>query len=121
MENLNKDNLLSEKQGIESVQKKKQAVKYRHVDSQKPQKGHTLFEINTVTLEVSEAEFILNKTISWFEAIQIQKGTFKYRVVTRSKCVYISALNAKSAIARYMNGKGSYLKPSGNGLSIRLF
>ena len=53
--------------------------------------GHTLFEINHITKEVIPA------------SIEIVDG--KKRVMVKSGCEYIAALNLKNAIKKYNKGK----------------
>lgn len=54
--------------------------------------GHRVFEINTTTLECSEAVF---ETEVHFNAPHRRKITIK------QECVYICALNIKNALKRY--------------------
>lgn len=57
-------------------------------------KGHTLFEINTVTREVKKAEYEAVNDVPFgkkrFAAVT------KQRVIIRENCVYKSALNVKN-------------------------
>ena len=104
---------LNEKIQIEAVVKKEKEIQYVLIESLRPKPGHTLFEINTKTLEIGLAEFITKKTISLFEAIQICDGTYNDEIMIKLDCVYISALNKKNAMKRYHENKGSAKLPEG--------
>lgn len=104
---------LKEKQQLEAIIKQKKQVEHELITSYNPRKGHTLFEINKVTLEIKKAKFIENKTVSWYIAKKIEKGEHVDEVLINNNCVYISALNAKVAMKRYSKGKGSSNIPEG--------
>jgi len=55
-------------------------------------KGHTLFEVNTVTGEVKKAEFEEVKDAPYQKRERFAAVT-KQRVIIRENCVYKSALN----------------------------
>lgn len=103
----------SEKQAIESVIKKKQQVELKYESSLIPQRGHILFEINTVTGKIIEADYLEERDINWEDAIKGMDGGFKKELVQRKNCIYISALNEQSAIRRYKEGKGSAERKKG--------
>jgi len=62
-----------------------------------PKKGHTLFEVNTVTLEVKEAEFNKNKDISWSAAKRKDYSGINTLIIN-DRYVYIPALNKFNAL-----------------------
>ena len=62
----------------------------------RPQKGHTLFELNLKTKEIKpatfeELDFVVN---------QITNGK-KKKVIMQTDCIYISALNEKNALRKF--------------------
>jgi hypothetical protein len=61
-----------------------------------PQRGHKCFEVNTITNEVSEAEFFEDYVAMFSSSYERKK---KLRV--KENCVYITALNKKNAIKKY--------------------
>jgi hypothetical protein len=98
-----------EKAGIEAVEEKKQKQEITFTGSIRPLKGHTLFEINTRTLEVREASYNEHKRITWHSALRFLKGeiSLNKEVIKNKDCIYISALNPTNALKRYREGKGS--------------
>lgn len=57
----------------------------------RPQKGHTLFELNLKTKEIKPAQF---------EEIYYQSDMKKKKVIMQHDCIYISALNEKNALRK---------------------
>lgn len=66
----------------------------------KPQKGHTLFEINKATGQVVKAKFEVEKTISLEKAQTPIKSAPSKKVIMNENCIYISALNIKSCFKK---------------------
>lgn len=66
-------------------------------DKIKPQKNHTLFEVNLLDKTISLAEFEEIPPLEWHKAV---KGDLSLnKVVTKKEnCVYISSLNKENAI-----------------------
>lgn len=62
----------------------------------KPQKGHKCFEINTITNEISEAEFY-EDYVSMFSSSYERKKKLK----VKENCIYITALNKKNAMKKF--------------------
>ncbi|MBP9720571.1 MAG: hypothetical protein KBD02_04850 [Bacteroides sp.] len=63
------------------------------MDSIRPFKGHTLFEINCSTGNIIAAEYEeINATLH---------GGVKKKVIIKENCLYISCLNKKSALKKY--------------------
>ena len=113
MKELFKSGKLSERQSIESIIKKKKEIEYKHEATIKPYKGHSVFEIDLDTLLVSPAEYVERKNIQWHEAIKFMESGYKQDISVKKNCVYISALNAKSALERFKKDKGSATLPEG--------
>ena len=114
MKELNKLDKLIEKQQVESVVKKQQAVEFHYQGSTKPLKGHNVYELNINTMVASLASYVKKKDISWNDAlIGFMTGNYKKEVLIKKDCVYISALNKASAIKRYKEKKGSATLPKG--------
>lgn len=65
----------------------------------KPKKGQSIFEINTKTGEIFQAQFI-NTTVDYAKAI---KGDFSglNEVIIKDDCIYIPALNEANALRKY--------------------
>ncbi len=63
--------------------------------SLKQHKGHTLFEFNTITGEITEAVF---ESVDASFPLSDKTGTaVRKKVLKKTGCVYISALNRKNA------------------------
>lgn len=107
MKELDNKDKINDKIQIESVVKKKKQIEYVLEESLIPLNGHSLFEINIKTLEIKEAEFIQDKTITMYEALKIIDGTDNKEILLTPDCVYISALNKKNALIRFHKNKGS--------------
>ena len=95
------------KLAVHSEKKQKQEVEYTFNESIRPYKGHLVFEINELTLEINEAEGVRRNYITWEDAIKSMNGGYKKEILIRKDCVYISALNKESAMKRYFKNKGS--------------
>lgn len=66
---------------------------YKKVGQWRPQRGHTIFEVNTVTMEIEPAE------ITHVLSFDIRGGTeTKDRINVKKDCIYIEALNKKNVI-----------------------
>ena len=61
-----------------------------------PYKGHTLFEIDCTTGEITEAKY--EEINARFDG-----GGVKKKVLVKDNCLYISCLNKKSALKKYTN------------------
>lgn len=60
----------------------------------KPHKGHKLFEINPVTGKYKEAEYeSVNATIG---------GGVHKKLIANDNCIYISSLNKKNALKKFL-------------------
>ncbi len=118
---LNHDRL-NDRARIEAEQSIKQQHELKFDGSIRPMEGHTLFEINTTTKEIKQAEFISHKTIDWNVAIDIINGKpLERKVVQKRGCVYISALNKENALYRYNKLSGSAKKQGVKPLKLWLW
>lgn len=119
MKELERENRISEKIQIESVIKKKKQSEYKFDSTIKPKsKSHSVWEINIKTLSISKAKFVRKKVMKWEDAVKMMNGTYKDDIVKNKDCVYISALNKKSALDRYKKNKGSALLSDGIGINL---
>lgn len=113
MEQLTNHDRLTDKASTEVSVKKQVQIEYLPDGKLRPYAGHTLFEIDTKTLEVLEAEYKMEAVIDWFQAVAEMANPVRStkEVIKRKGCVYISALNAEKALERYLKGKGSAALP----------
>ena len=79
-------------ENVKQVEVQKQQVLY-HREIIK--KGHTLFEVNTVTGEVKKAEYEEVKDVP-FQKRERFAAVTKQRVIIRENCIYKSALNIEN-------------------------
>jgi hypothetical protein len=108
MRELEKQQRDSEKERIESVVKKQQQIEFKYLGNLRPLRGHILWKINIKTLEISQATYRQNKTITWHEAVNLYVGIPDVKeVIVEQGFEYISALTKEKALERYMSGKGS--------------
>lgn len=84
-------------QNIKPVEQKKQL---KLIKKFKPQKGHTLFEVNKVTGQVVKAKFEIEKIISFDKAKSGVVPSPNKKVIMRENCIYISALNIKNCFKK---------------------
>ncbi len=65
-----------------------------------PYKGHTLFEINCTTGDITEAEYKLDAV----KYENVVKGDLQKirKVITKENCLYISCLNKKTAKKKFI-------------------
>lgn len=111
MKELDNQDLFTRNTSIEVLQKKRQKQEYKLIDRIVPNKGHRVFEINEVTLEIAEATHRVQKQITWWDALRmIENPNYKKEIQVKKDCIYISALNAKSAMRRFIEGKGSSIR-----------
>lgn len=72
------------------------------IGSQKLIPGHRCFEINEVTGEVVQANYLLSVNFNSPDSKE---------VLVKPNCVYINALNAKNALKIYNKGGRKEIKP----------
>jgi hypothetical protein len=97
------DKLTQDKTAIEVSVKKQQKHELKLIGSLLPKRGHQIFEINTKTGKCRLAEYRIEKEVSISDALLKNRKS----IVINKDCEYISSLNAKSAMKRFNQGKGS--------------
>ncbi len=98
---------LKAKQSHEVSIKQQKEKKHELIGQIIPHEGHTLFEINTKTKEIKEAQFsMIEKNIAHntFNIKQVKQ------VIVNEDCVYISALNKKNAIKHFSKNSNGSIK-----------
>lgn len=95
-----------------SVKKKKQ-IEYELIGNIELHSGHSVWEINTLTMEVKKAKFT-NVTYKWGEKN-------KPEIIVNPNCVYVGALNKKNALEKYKKGQSGSKPVSNFKMSIDLF
>jgi hypothetical protein len=92
-------NLFKEDQDKVKVSaEKEQEKKQKLLTTIKPHRGHTLFKVNTETMEISKAEF--EKTDIDYLNVVNKNNVSKRKVIVEEGHVYISALNKKNVIKK---------------------
>ena len=91
---LDRFNLQDDAPRMEQTQKKQ--VEYTLIGSQKKVAGHTLFQYNPETGEISVAKIIYSDTVDFLT----QKPMHNPRVDALKGCIYLQALNKKNCIKR---------------------
>lgn len=76
----------------------KQESKQKYLGTILPKKGHTLFEVNTITGEIKKAKY--EKTDIDFEKAKEGIIVKKRKVIIKPNCIYVSALNIKNVIKK---------------------
>lgn len=78
---------------------KQQIKEFQRVltDKIKPQKNHTLFEVNLLDKTISFAEFEEIPPLEWHKAIKGDVSLSKV-VTKKANCIYISSLNKDNVI-----------------------
>ena len=82
---------------IEMNVKKQQEIEYILEGTIKPKKGHFVWEINTITGEVKKAQY-KQDTVTF----NIHTELPSEKLITNIDCVYIPALNARTAKDKYL-------------------
>lgn len=91
---LDKFNLQDDAPRTEQTQKKQ--VEYTLVGSQRKVAGHTLFQYNPETGEITQAKIVYSDTIDFLT----QKPMGNQKVNILKGCIYLQALNKKNCIKR---------------------
>ena len=108
------EGVFQEKDKMElSIQKKQQKEK-QLVGKIIPHAGHKVWEINDETLEIKQADFDKKTFI-------IGKSHNNPEILVRIGFSYVSALNQKSAMKKYIQGKNGSKLINKNPLRIKLF
>lgn len=79
--------------------KKKQEIEYLPLGKIIVKRGHTLFEIDTISGEISEAQYHIQSA-----NYELLKGIAQSKIgslIVKKGCVYIPALNKKNALKKY--------------------
>jgi desulfoferrodoxin (superoxide reductase-like protein) len=98
----NKELELTVKDKIEVSIEQEQKFQQKHIGSIHPHRGHTLFEVNLATGEIEPAEF---QQQDYVVGSDINSGGGRKKVIMKPDCVYISALNKRNALKKFMNRK----------------
>jgi hypothetical protein len=84
------------------IQKRQEKTKY--LDGVLfPHKGHTIWQINEETLEITPAEFSK-------EAVFVFGKENRPEIIKVPGCVYVAALNKKTALEKYKKGENGSIK-----------
>ena len=86
-----------DKDKVEQVKQQVQEIQTVFDSRIRPQKNHTLFEVNLVLKTIEIAEFDELPAVNFEEAM---KGNIiaKKKVTKKENCVYISSLNKKNVL-----------------------
>lgn len=95
-----KETITIPKESIENLKPVEQKKQLQLIKKFKPQKGHTLFEINKVIGVVVKAEFEIEKEIHFDKAKTGPTPPPNKKVIMRDNCIYISALNIKNCFKK---------------------
>jgi hypothetical protein len=89
--------LENKKENIEISVKQKKQVEHELIGKIIPHHGHIIWEINKETLEVTKAKFS--------SASYQMFGDIKKEIIVKEGFYYVSALNTKNALKKYLKGK----------------
>ncbi len=98
----NKELELNVKNNIEVSIEQEQKYQQKHIGSIHPHRGHTLFEVNLATGKIDTAEF---QQKDYVVGSDLNSGEARKKVIMKQDCVYISALNKRNALKKFMNRK----------------
>ena len=105
---------LENKVNIELNIKKQQESKHTLQGEISLQRGHYIWELNEETGEIKKANFRSNTTIAFSAKLISEK------LIIKSGCIYIPALNSENAKRKYLKNKEQsayYIKPAAMSLS----
>jgi hypothetical protein len=85
----------------EIVAKKEQKKEDKKVTTIKPHRGHTLFEWHIAENKLVKATF--EKTDVDYLAVINKHNVARRKVIMKSGCIYVSALNEKNAMRKLNN------------------
>jgi len=94
------DKHIPEQDKVEIVNQAEKKYELKKLGTITPQRGHTLFQINTQTGEITIAEFDKVDAVLPTRKNNADAGTVK-KVTIKTGCVYVSALNKRNAIKKY--------------------
>ena len=97
---------------IEMSVKKRQDIEYLPLGKLNIKKGHTLYEINLVSDEISEARYeVLNANYD----LRTGMSSSRSKLIINKDCIYIPALNKANALKKYNQSRVQsdyYVKPA---------
>lgn len=85
----------ADKEAMENVVQKEVEKKSELIGTLTPKKNHTLFKVHKKTLEISKADYKLEKDIHYDKALN-NEFSKKKSVIVDKDYVYISCLNVKN-------------------------
>ena len=97
MKELQIHNKLKDRVEVTAKKNNQQEAELVLTGSLSPKNGHTLFEINTVTLSCNPATFNKSKDISFNKALRRDYSGIN-DLITNENCIYIPALNKQNAL-----------------------
>jgi hypothetical protein len=71
-------------------------------------------------MEINLAKYVERKNIHWWDAIKFLESGWSRDIQLSVDCVYISALNKKSALDRFKKEKGNAIMPKGK-LELKMY
>lgn len=104
---------LKDSKKVELNIKKQQEIEYVLQGTIKPKRGHKVWEINEETGEIKEAQYKQDTLVYHFNFKH--HPYYPEKLIVKSDCVYIPALNADNAKRKYLSHKEQefyYTKPS---------
>jgi nitrogen-specific signal transduction histidine kinase len=95
------DGVEIKKDKVEIVAQSEKKYQHQKLGTIIPHKGHTLFQINYVTGEVTVAEF--EKTDVELSRLgkEANLKKIRHRVLIKKDCIYVSALNIRNACIKF--------------------
>ena len=94
-----------EKTQLEAKKQQEKKTEIKHTATIYPHNNHKLWEVNTETLEVKEAQYNLKNDYHFNPNWKQGDPIVAEKSLLQSKnCVYISALNAASALKKFNKG-----------------
>jgi len=94
------DKHIPEKDKVEIVNQAEKKYELKKLGTITPQRGHVLFQINTQTGDIELAEYEKVDALLPTRINKADAGIVK-KVLIKTGCVYVSALNKKNAIKKF--------------------
>ena len=88
---------LLEKDKLEIVKQQQSKIQKVLESTLRPNKGHTLFEVNLTENTIEIAKFDELPNLKWEDALKGQISVQK-KITKKPNCIYISALNKKNVL-----------------------
>ncbi len=86
-----------DKDKVEQIKQQVQEIQTVFDSRIRPQKNHTLFEINIVEKTIEKVVFDELPIVKWEDAVKGNIST-QNKVTKKINCIYISALNRKNVV-----------------------